>query len=164
MTCWYSCTAKHVISCHMQHLHSSSVLACYSVWLLLSSINGVTNMVGYRQALNLSYHSLGGNETQESCDANDDVETSAILVIFTSFNVVIISYFIWLTMLYSGFDSVPAVCGMSNWNPDWWSSLRHFGQETNCDNRCHSRGRQWNPPPCRSKLVVCGRLNADLSM
>ena len=53
-------------------------------WTLYSSMNGVTNMVGYRQALNLSYRSFGGNETQESCDAQDDVETSAILVIFTS--------------------------------------------------------------------------------
>ncbi len=40
-------------------------------------------MRGYRQALNLSYHSpsvLGGNSSgAESCDSQDDVDTSAIL-------------------------------------------------------------------------------------
>lgn len=47
-----------------------------------SSMSGVTDMVGYRQTLNLSYHSLDydSNDTQESCDAEDDVKTSAILV------------------------------------------------------------------------------------
>ncbi len=40
-------------------------------------------MIGYRQTLNLSYQSpsmLGGNSSDvESCDSQDDVDTSAIL-------------------------------------------------------------------------------------
>ena len=45
-------------------------------------MSGVVDMVGYRQALNLSYSSLeyGENDTEESCDADDDVQTAAILV------------------------------------------------------------------------------------
>lgn len=41
-------------------------------------MNGVKDMVGYREALNLSY-SLPGNSS-DSCSSEDDVETSAILV------------------------------------------------------------------------------------
>ena len=45
-------------------------------------MSGVVDMIGYRQALNLSYSSLeyGENDTEESCDADDDVKTAAILV------------------------------------------------------------------------------------
>ena len=50
-----------------------------------SSMNGVVDMIGYRQALNLSYNSLeySGNDTdleESSCEVEDDVKTSAMLV------------------------------------------------------------------------------------
>ena len=48
---------------------------------LFSSINGVKDMLGYRQALKLSYLSVSeGDNSSESCNFEDDVETSAILV------------------------------------------------------------------------------------
>ena len=43
-------------------------------------MSGVTDMDGYRQALNLSYHELGGANDTKSCDAEDDSKTAAILV------------------------------------------------------------------------------------
>ena len=53
------------------------------IYLPSSSINGVKDMKGYRQALNLSYQLptlFGDNSSDvESCDSQDDVDTSAIL-------------------------------------------------------------------------------------
>ena len=48
-----------------------------------SSVNGVKDMKGYRETLNIPYIPPGANNSNEtgSCNSDDDVETAAILVI-----------------------------------------------------------------------------------
>ncbi len=45
------------------------------------SLNGIKDMVGYRMTLNLSYDTVGRDDnSSRSCNFEDDVETSSILV------------------------------------------------------------------------------------
>ena len=50
--------------------------------MIRRSINGVKDMAGYRQTLNLSFmpSAEGSGNASESCDSDDSVETTAILV------------------------------------------------------------------------------------
>ncbi len=49
--------------------------------LMYRSLNGIKDMVGYRMTLNLSYDTVGRDDNSSlSCNFEDDVETSSILV------------------------------------------------------------------------------------
>ena len=50
-------------------------------FVYIRSMSGVKDMVGYRITLNLSYNSaLDEHNSTQSCNFQDDAETSAILV------------------------------------------------------------------------------------